>query len=745
MATDERLDEINSLLGVDHSIDPGVGGDDQTALDYGENESAEPEWDDEGESEGEAQAYEPMSEDDLLKAVYDEVMAASQDQMEREQNQANATEYFYGRLPGLTQDDVDAGMADMVSTDVGDAVESVLAEIMPAFTGQAPVEFVPASAEDEMQADVETRAVNYVAAGSGSYMAINQAVKDALLRRVGIIKVWWEDIVTVRYEPLKDVQISMLPALMQEKPGEVVEIADGDLNEQTGMVTGNLRRYTKKSKPKIEAVPRDEFLISNDANQPNAEMARFVAHQRPVSRSYLVQLGFDREEVAELKSYDGSDNPATVARARSYADMSPSTIHDKTGDQVMVVEAYYEVDYDGDGIAERRRVFSAGGTDGTDELMLNEPWDQQPFCIGVPYLGIYSWDGVSLYDKLKGIQDSKTSLIRDVLNASKRNVRQRVGVVDKMVNMNDMLTSVMGGVVRIKDPSAIVPIPDVIVPPMMFNTLNYLDEVRRDKGGGAIDSAAQVNAIAGDTAHGMERSMSAYEAVNAMVAKNLAETMVKALFLKLHNLLRQYQQNPVVVPGSTGWQTANPRQWNAREDVVVSLGMSVGERTRRSAALGGILQAQVQAMQSGMDGTLVTPENVYQTLIDAARMAGLPSPEQYWTNPQSPGAQQASQQKQQSAQQNAQMQQQATQAQLNVPIQMEQIKAQGAVQAAQIRADSQKEIEGMKAQLDQMQASVQNIMDMLNFKLKLVEANAKYDGDPVPDTLAELGGKEMVQ
>ena len=120
-----------------------------------------------------------------------------------------------------------------------------------------------------------------------------------------------------------------------------------------------------------------------------------------------------------------------------------------------------------------------------------------------------------------------------------------------------------------------------------------------------------------------------------MVAKNLAETMIKPLYLKLHALLRSYQANPLVIPGSTGWQSATPTQWSPRDTMVVSLGMSVGERGRRSAALGQILQQQMAAMQNGMDGTLVAPANIYQTVIDQVRMAGLPTPEAYWINPAS--------------------------------------------------------------------------------------------------------------
>jgi hypothetical protein len=223
-----------------------------------------------------------------------------------------------------------------------------------------------------------------------------------------------------------------------------------------------------------------------------------------------------------------------------------------------------------------------------------------------------------------------------------------------------------------------------------------------------------------------------------MVAKIIAETLIKPLYLKTHNLLRQYQQNPIVIPGSTGWQSANPQQWSPRDSMNVSLGMSVGERTRRTAALQSIMQTQMTAVQAGKDGTLVTEQNLYNTAVDLVRMAGLPDPSQYFQDPSSPQAQQAAQQKAQAAQQQAKIAQQAAQAQLQVPVSMETIKAQAAVQSAQIRAASASETQQMKNEIDGLKAALQQITDTFNARIKLAELNASLDNEPVPDTLEQM-------
>ncbi len=546
-------------------------------------------------------------------------------------------------------------------------------------------------------------------------MAISMAVKDALLRRAGVIKVYWDKRTEVTYEQKSQVPMQMLPELLAPGQNETIDVMEGDLDEMTGTVSGLIRRNRETSKPRIDPVPLDEFLLSANVASPNLDEARFRCHQRPMTKSELIELGLDRQRVEDLEIYDTVDTSKSGVRARSEHDRELRTGHESTA-YVLVCESYYDVDFDGDGIAELRRVITAGGSDGADELLLNEPWDDQPFCLGVPYLGIYSWDGVSLFDKLKAVQDVKTDMIRELRNATIRNMRQRVGAVEGDANADDVMTSVMGGLVRCRTSNGVFALPDIPVPQGTYGFLEYLDTMRKDKGGGAIDSAAQVNALAGDTAHGLERMMSAAEQVNAMVAKNLCETLVKSLYRKLHKLMRQYQQDPIMLPGSAGWTSTAPAQWSPREDMVISMGMSVGERTRRTAALMQIQQTQQQDMENGQAGILTDLNAMYQTRIDIARMAGLPNPEQYFLDPASPEAQQAAQANQQQQQQQEaqaeQQKQETMQFQYGLMTDIERVKNEGRLQQQQ-----------MQNAVAQLQASI----DMFGQRVKLAEVEQKGD------------------
>lgn len=660
---------------------------------------------------------ERLTDKEVLAAVRREVYLAGEEQYSRTQNREDAAAYFYGELPAAPCREEDSDRSAVVSTDVADAVEAVLAEILPAFAGSAPVEFTPLNPADEARADAETKAVTHVAQSSGVYMALNAAIKDALLRRAGVIKVYWEQRQRVSYDQPQAVMPDMLPAILQPRQeGETVDIESAE-ELPDGSVSVSVRRKTIVSRPRIEAVPLDEFLVDGNVSLPEADAARFLAHSRPISRSELVELGVDVDIAYDLTCIETARNESSRSRARDASDAEYETAH-KSTEMIQVVEAYYQIDRDGDGIAEMRRILTGGGAEGTQVLLLDEPWQDQPFCVGVPYLGLYSWDGVSLYDKLREVQDIKTQLLRSLLDATERNFRQRIGAVRDSVNLDDLMTSTMGGIVRLNTPDGLVPIPDIQVPPVVFQTIQQMDLVRREKGGGAIDTAAQAQQISGDTAHGLERTMSAMEAVNAMVGRNLAETLMVPLYRKLHRLLREYWPGVMDVRSANQWQQEEPSQWPQRDDMVLSLGMSVGERTRRSAALQMTLQSQLQLM--GMGSTLVSPANVYATVTDLNRMSGLPAPEQYWVDPASPEGQQAAQQAQQAAQQQAEQQQQAVQA-------AQQAQAQLLTTLEQIKAETSLQTTQLKAQVEAMKAEMQHFERMFSERVKLAGIEADLD------------------
>src|SRR5215467_12673662 len=85
------------------------------------------------------------------------------------------------------------GRSRAVSTDVADTVEGLMPSLMDIFcSGDEVVEFHPVGEEDVAAAEQETDYVNHVFMQKNpGFLILYSFIKDALLSKVGIVKVWW--------------------------------------------------------------------------------------------------------------------------------------------------------------------------------------------------------------------------------------------------------------------------------------------------------------------------------------------------------------------------------------------------------------------------------------------------------------------------------------------------------------------------------------------------------------------------
>jgi hypothetical protein len=87
------------------------------------------------------------------------------------------------------------GRSSAVSTDVADTIEGLMPQLMDIFAGSDEVvRFEPVGPEDEQAAQQETDYVNHVfMQNNPGFMTLYAFIKDALLSKVGIVKIWWEE------------------------------------------------------------------------------------------------------------------------------------------------------------------------------------------------------------------------------------------------------------------------------------------------------------------------------------------------------------------------------------------------------------------------------------------------------------------------------------------------------------------------------------------------------------------------
>ena len=137
---------------------------------------------------------------------------------------ARAMDYYLGRM----EDDMPAleGRSSTVSTDVSDVIEGLMPQLMDIFAGSDEVvKFDPVGPNDEDAAQQETDYVNHVFMQQNpGFMVLYSFIKDALLSKVGIVKVWWEEREEEEretYYELSDDQFMMLMHSVQESDGDL--------------------------------------------------------------------------------------------------------------------------------------------------------------------------------------------------------------------------------------------------------------------------------------------------------------------------------------------------------------------------------------------------------------------------------------------------------------------------------------------------------------------------------------------
>lgn len=116
------------------------------------------------------------------------------------------------------------GRSKTVSMDVADTVEGLMPSLMDIFAGSDEVvRFEPVGPEDEEAAQQETDYVNHVFMQQNpGFMTLYSFIKDALLQKVGIVKVWWEESEREERETYYDLSEEQYQALAY-----AVQMSDG--------------------------------------------------------------------------------------------------------------------------------------------------------------------------------------------------------------------------------------------------------------------------------------------------------------------------------------------------------------------------------------------------------------------------------------------------------------------------------------------------------------------------------------
>lgn len=707
-------------------------------------------------------------DEDTLRAITDQQMrmAVGWYSGKLSQQRQKAMNYYLAQAVGdLSPPEVE-GRSSVVSPDVRNTIESMLPQLMVKFAGsERVVEFEPNKPGDEQKAEQATDYISYLFHQKNDGEGLTYRwMKDALLSKNGIIKVWWDDRHEEKredYKALSDVELSELmdddevevtesKSYPDEEDAEQRQKAIEQLAQQAQQATqiGNdevhqqivqqivqiqqqppvllydvtVKRTNKCGQVRIENVPPEEFLISRQAK--TIEDAPFVAHRVMRSMSDLKSMGYKNiDQIA-------GDDQATALNAErigrlsfddemAYIQADMQTSSDDSQKMVWLTECYIRCDFDGDGISELRKVLRAG-----NQILENEIVDCAPFVSITPVPMPHKFFGLSVADLGLEAQKINTTLLRAQLDNNSIQVNGRFFAVDGQVNLDDLLTSRPGGIVRIKQQGAVGRLEQGMGDGQgNMALMEYMKGFLEDSTGWSrVSQGNDPSSLYGsETATKTNIVTNKADMRLDLIARNFAEGF-RTLFKMMLKLSAQYTNKEQIIRLRGEWVAMDPREWRNGFDVCINVGLGTGSKDQQVAHLSNLLALQKEGLMIGV----ATPENIYQSGAELIKAMGFKSPDKFLTDPAKAPPQQPApdpeQIKAQTATQLKQMELQADAQKFQAQTQLEMQKIQMESEAK--RAEQQAALQ-VQAANDQRDAEREQMRAQLDAAVKQQESQAK--------------------
>jgi len=644
--------------------------------------------------------FEPMDEGQIESIARDAVSDAI-DFIESEvaEDRIKAQRYFDGEVD-LGHEE---GRSRIVSTKVRDTIRNIKPSLMRVFLSNDQfVQFVPASTEDVEAAETATKFVHSQFSEKNGYQVINDVFHDALLKKAGIVKVYWDEYAkqsTHEYTNLTDPEFTLLG---QEDDVDIIEhevvyevrMDEMGMEVQIPFHNAKIVRTKTEGTLRCDSVPPEEFFI--DRNSKSIDDFYVCGHRTEMRAGDLIAMGYDPDIVSALSGISDHDTMAEAEdfERRGYEQEEDEDIRDPSMRKVAVTEAYMRMDVEGTGTAQLYKITMGGGQ---YQLLDYEPWDEVPFAVFESDPEPHAFFGRSIADLIIEDQDASTSILRGILDNIAMTNNPRLSMIEGQVNIDDLLNNEIGGIVRMKDPNAVQQLQVPFAAGQVLGAAQYYDQLIESKTGVSKASVGlDPDALQNQTATAARLTASAAAGHIEVIARNLAEGGMTRMFKLMLKLLAENSPEEQMMRLSGGmFAPIDPRSWNTDMMTSVNVGLGTGKEDERLAALQTTFQTQLQFYQTGgPNNGLVSMTNIRNTLADILALTGVRNSDRYY-QPMTPEIEtqliQMQQQQMMAAAQGQQDQQ-----------------AQALVQAETIRAQAKAQSDMAKIQLDAQKALAQD-------------------------------------
>lgn len=599
---------------------------------------------------------------------------------------ADALKYYYGEGFGNEQ----PGKSKIVSRDVQETIDWMMPSLMKVFTsGDSVVQYEPQGQDDIEQAEQETEYVNWLfTRKNNGFTIMHDWFQDALMMKTGIVKVWVEDCEESYPDYFMGLDEDMVAEILSDP---AVELQQRSQDEE-GRWDIKIRTTKTRREIKVGCVPPEEFLIEREAR--TIKEARMVGHRSQFTMTDLRKMGVPEDILEDLPydEYDQTDSsPERLARLNfdgTGAIPYQGAVEDFASRKTWVSECYVNLDEDGDGLAELRKVTICG-----DHILFDEEVSCKPFADITAHRIAHKFQGMSIYDKIRDVQEIRSSLKRSILDNVQSINTGRYAVVDGQVNIDDLITNSAAGIVRIKSQGAVTALENPSLSGDVFNMLDRLED-ERGKRTGITDRSRGLDSNtlhSNQAATSVNQTMSAAEQQIDLIARMFAETGVRDLFQLLHDFATRYQDQEEMFELRGKYVRVNPASWRKRYNLSVTVGIGNMNKDQQLQHLQGMFQMAQSVIAGGGLGILISEKNIYNIVTEMTKNAGYKDVSRYWTDPDSPEAQKAK----------------AEQAKAKQKPSPDDIKAQASM--AKVQADAQAKQQEMQVKMAEIELKQQEL------------------------------------
>ena len=538
---------------------------------------------------------------------------------------AKATDYYFGRPFGNEED----GRSKVVDTTVRDTVQGMLPSLLRIFLGsERTVEFKADGPEDEQEAQQMTDYINYIIReDNDGFVQFHAAFLDAMVRKLGIFKFWWEKgekVSGYQYEGLTEQNIQDLSM----DPGVVIKNLEAYqlTTDSPVLYDADVTRTKDVSRARFEAIPPEEFLFTPRAR--STDDALLLAHRREVRKSELVSMGYGEKLLDGMESVEYSISQNLEAQGRQIDESTTERDSDDFDPKYLYIESYVR-----SGLSWRKYCHLGPNFKIVNGKGKGEPVDSHIFAVMPCVLEPHTIVGQSIADLVMDLQKLRSAVVRGTVDSLGNAITPRTAVDQYNVEMQDMVNSEVGGIIRTKGPpsNSVMEFRHQFVGSDTLPFMQYLDQMQESRIGrnpGGIDP----DTLQSSTKAAVAATLTSAQQRIEMLARVFAETGIKALFKGLLKLVVEHQDRARVVRLRNQYVEVDPRVWDATMDVTVHVGLGVGMPEEKMNGLMAIMAKQEQMIFGPMGpvNPLVSLTEYQHTLTRFAELLGYANPQEFF-------------------------------------------------------------------------------------------------------------------